>query len=91
MSTETMADIRQHFKVLNSAVQARVLMSFLSVRKNQMDQMKVLTAGPGACLSRRLTGHVLFGTGQYVRPPAGWRGAWRWMDEGCRRSDGNAA
>jgi len=36
-----MADIRQHFKVLNSAVQARVLMSFLSVRAEPLKQKKV--------------------------------------------------
>ena len=36
-----MAGIRQHFKILAPAVKARILMSFLSVRKNQLGPMKV--------------------------------------------------
>jgi len=40
MSTEIMAGIRQHFKILAPAVKARILMSFLSVRKNQLGPMK---------------------------------------------------
>jgi hypothetical protein len=36
-----MTGVVQHYDILNPAVKARVLMSFLSVRKNQMGSMKV--------------------------------------------------